>query len=70
MYILNLKEFCYRNIIFFLRLGFRRNFKNVDDENFEDEEELFSFESFMNRERKYGILRLKIVYVERKRLVI
>lgn len=66
---LNLKEFRYRNITPPLRPGSRRNFKNVDDENSEDEEELLSLESFTNRERKYGILRPKTAYAERKRPV-
>lgn len=52
------KDFCYRNIMFFLRLGFRRNFRDVEDENFKDEEKLFSFDDIGNIERKYGVLRL------------
>ena len=64
---LNLKEFRYRNITPPLRPGSRRNFKNVYDENSEDEEELLSLENFTSRERKYGILRPQTANTERKR---
>ena len=47
--------FCYRNITPPLRPGSRRNFRNVDEENSEDEEKLLKNLSSM--ERKYGILR-------------
>ena len=63
----NLKEFRYRHITPPLRPGSRRNFKTVDDEHSEDEEELLSPENFTSRERKYGILRPQTAYAERKR---
>ena len=64
---LNLKEFRYRKITPPLRPGSRRNFKNIDDENSEDEEKLLTLENFTSRERKYGILRPQTVYAERER---
>ena len=64
---LNLKEFRYRKITPPLRPGSRRNFKNVHDENSEDEDELLSLEKITSRERKYGILRPQTAYAERKR---
>jgi len=63
----NLKEFRYRKITPPLRPGSRRNFKNVDDENSEDEEKLFTLENITSRERKYGILRPQTAYAERER---
>lgn len=64
---LNLKEFRYRNITPPLRPGSRRNFKNVDDENSEDDEKMLSLEKFTSRERKYGILRPQTAQAERER---
>ena len=63
---LNLKEFRYRKITPPLRPGSRRNFRDVDDENSEDDEKLLIFENFSNRVRKYGILRPQTAY-ERER---
>ena len=63
----NLKEFRYRKITPPLRPGSRRNFKNVDDENSEDEEKLLTLENFTSKERKYGILRPQTAYAERER---
>lgn len=67
---LNMKEFRYRKITPPIRPGSRRNFRDVDDENSEDDEKLLSFENFSNRERKYGIFRPQTAYLERDRLVI
>lgn len=64
---LNLKEFRYRNITPPLRSGSRRNFKNVEDENSEDDEKLLTLENFTSRERKYGILRPQTAYADRER---
>ncbi|XP_078357156.1 uncharacterized protein LOC144642032 [Oculina patagonica] len=66
---LNLKEFRYRKITPPIRPGSRRNFRDVDDENSEDDEKLLTFENISNRERKYGILRPQTAYLERDRLV-
>lgn len=64
------KELRYRNISPPLRPGSRRNFRDVDDEDSEDEDKLLSLENFTTRERKYGILRPQTAYIKRERQVI
>ena len=62
------KKLRYRKITPPLRPGSRRNFRDVDEENSEDEEKLL--ENISSMERKYGILRPQTVYLKRERQTI